>query len=295
MTTTRFFTQFIGLLLALVVASCADHLAPGSGPGRLRVKTLTQIVSDKPGISRVSTFTYDEKGRLSTILAFQLPDSTLGPVEQNTYRYDDQNRLVQHRRDIVRRALFNPATPPYETHDYLYNPAGQVTQILYSSNTGGLLFDVKLAYKDNGKLLSSKQRLVGISGISYNANRTYTFTGDNATLVDAQFAVCRTDGSPCPPGTSSTPYTFDDKINPFYGNYVIPMLTGRVIPVIGGILVNEALYGGLDNYLNLSRNNVLTAGDSRYTYTYNTANLPTSRVVTGQYATETLYYTYETY
>jgi YD repeat-containing protein len=301
MTTNRFRVHLASLLLVAGLSSCADHLKPEPGPDRLRVKTLTQTSSDAPGIRKVSTLTYDGQGRLSAILAYQSPDSTLVPVEQNTYQYDALNRLTKHRRQFYRRPLILPSSLPdllYEEEEYVYGPTGPPTQLLYFNNTGGgpLWYTVDLAYSSTtGRLLSARQRLSPTNGVSYRVYRTFTFTGDNITSVDADYSFCAM-GGPCNTGLVTSAYTFDDKLNPFYGVYVIPIPTGRVIPVLGGILTTEDYYGGVDNLFNLSRNNVLTGNGPVYTYTYNSANLPTSRSTTDRFGlTTTLTFDYETY
>jgi len=67
-------------------------------------------------------------------------------------------------------------------------------------------------------------------------------------------------------------YTFDDKINPFYGTYIIPA-PGVFMPFAGIGLFGPSytLHGGIDNMYNLSQNNVRStvssSGTTSYVYT----------------------------
>lgn len=111
------------------------------------------------------------------------------------------------------------------------------------------------------------------------------------------------DGEPRPlaSGTTDITYSYDDKLNPFYGVFIIPAPGEFVDSPCGG---PNTLYGGFTNRFNFSQNNLLSAQSSNgtstsatpYAYTYNTANLPTSRTTTtGGNVVETLRYEYEPY
>ena len=302
MITNRLFVYLTGLLLAAGLTRCADHRDLEPKPERLRVNMLTHTRSDAPGIQKRSVFSYDAQGRLSTILAYQLPDSTLVPVEHNTYQYDALNRLTRHRRQFYQRTLILPDTLPvlrYEEEEFVYGPTGPPTQLLYSNNAGGggpLWYTVDLGYSnETGKLVTARQRMTFTNfGVGYHVYRTLTFTGDNISSVDTDYSLCVK--STCSTGLTTTPYTYDDKINPFFGIQVIPDPTGRTVNVLSGNLATSDYYGGVDNLYNLSRNNTLSEGGTVYTYTYNSAGLPTRRSTTDRFGlTNTLTFDYETY
>ncbi|GAB3755333.1 hypothetical protein GCM10028817_23300 [Spirosoma pomorum] len=103
------------------------------------------------------------------------------------------------------------------------------------------------------------------------------------------FSVFRTGGSPTAPAVYSrsvnTTYTFDDRLNPFYGVFIIPAPgVFHSFAGAGSFGPYYTLYGGTDNLFNLSRNNVLSAvtanGTITYSYTYNSSSLPISRITT---------------
>jgi hypothetical protein len=300
--TTRLFVYLGSLLLIASLTRCSDHRDLAPKPERLRVKTLTHTRSDAPGIQKLSVFSYDAQGRLGAILAYQLPDSTLVPVEHNTYQYDALNRLTKHRRQFYQRTLILPDTLPalrYEEEKFIYGPTGPPTQLLYTNNATGsadLWYTVDLAYNSGtGQLTTARQRLTPTEfGIGYHVYRTLTFTGDNVSSVETDYSLCAK--SACSSGLTTTPYTYDDKINPFFGIQVIPNPTGRIVSVLSGNLTTSDYYGGVDNLYNLSRNNTLSEGGTVFTYTYNSANLPTSRSTTDRFGlTNTLTFEYETY
>ncbi|MFD2935050.1 hypothetical protein [Spirosoma flavum] len=294
MNTTHLRKWLICLLLLVGFLGCTDHripaVTPGSGSNRLRVKTITQ---DQPGnTAKVSAFKYDSQGRLSLIVGFQTPDSTMGPVENSVYTYDAQNRLTQLRREVVRRSGSSPN--PVEVYTFSYNMASQVAQLLHSPST----FGVGLQYASDNRL-SGYAKGINVAGLQSSGGGTFTFTGNNLTFATETLSVIRSGGPSIPvySRSTNTTYTFDDKTNPFYGPFIIP--TPGVfgpMPVSGSFGPYYSYYGGIDNLLNLSQNNVLSAGNSTYAYTYNGASLPTSRITTTSgTVTETLHYDYETY
>ena len=122
----------------------------------------------------------------------------------------------------------------------------------------------------------------------------FTFTGNSLTSVAASSTGTGL-GGPLGPQSRNVTFTYDTNINPFYGVFVIPA------PYIyatapGGIINFYTFYGGIANELTLSQNNVLSGDGATYSYTYNAANLPTSRTTTtGGSVTETLRFEYETY
>ncbi|GAB2554638.1 hypothetical protein [Spirosoma areae] len=284
----------LSLLFVATVLSCIDHrvpvVSPGSGPERLRVKTITQETPNSP--TKVSAFKYDSQNRLSLIIGYETPDSSVAPVENTTYQYDGQNRLTQVQHTFVRRA------PLYsfdgDTYTYSYNGAGQVSNLRHSPST----LSISPSYT-SGNQPSGYGKSVNVAGLIYSAGGTFAFTGNNLTLATATVKIIRLGGPMVPvvDGTTSTPFTFDDKVNPFYGVFLIPA-PGRFGPGVGNAATSTiyTYYGGIDNLFNLSQNNVLSAGSTTYNYAYNSANLPTIRITTtGGTAVETLYYEYETY
>ncbi|UFH52607.1 hypothetical protein [Spirosoma sp. KNUC1025] len=301
MKATHLLLWFVCLLFASVeFFGCQDHVIPGvppgSGPSRLRVKTLTQIippdgnVNSVSSLTNISAFEYDAQGRLGKINTFYAPSNT--PAEVNTYQYDAQNLLTEHKREIV-------SLNYTEKHQYSYS-GGQVNNILYLNNAGSggsppvPWFNVHYNYS-NGILTSSKQSLLQSIGISFLKEFAYGFTDNNLTSLTVTGGINK--GGPAFPTTSTSTSTYDNKVNPFYGVYIIP-LPGKVINVISGGLLDFAFYGGLDNLLNLSRNNLLASAPSNtsYSYQYNGNNLPTQRITTtNSKVVETLTYEYETY
>lgn len=288
---------YLGLTVGFL--SCEDHRIPAVSPGsvtdRMRVKTVTQEVADMGGrkinsAQKISSFNYDAQGRLSMINTFQSPDSTVAPVENTVFEYDAQNRLTHARREIVRRSGSIPN--PYELYTYSYNAAGQMTQLNYTSGDANN-WEIKLQY-DAGNHLKSSYKVFSISGIFYSESNEYTFTGKNVTSVIRTTMLTRTLTTT---NTGTINFTYDTNINPFYGIFVIPApFIGQLSNPQGGNLSYYTYYGGIDNLLNLSQNNLLNDGSSTYAYTYNGSHLPTTRTTTYQgRVTETLHYEYENY
>ncbi|RYC69689.1 hypothetical protein [Spirosoma sordidisoli] len=293
------------LVLPLLVgwlAACNDHVnpstLPGSAPGRLRVKTITRESPNNP--TSVSAFQYDGQGRLVLIVGYFLPDSSAAPVENTVYQYNAQNQLTQVQRTTVRRGSGS------ETYTLNYNGAGQVSGLVHQPST----FSLGLSYLPNGQP-SGYSKGISVGGLSFNGGGGFTFTGFNLTQTTENYNVIRLGGPSIPVASrsSSTNYAYDDKINPFYGVFIIPApgLFGPS-PVSGSFGPYYTLYGGVDNQLNLSQNNPTRkqenvtsssfVGDiqTTYTYTYNPSYQPISRVSTVSSAiTETLTYTYELY
>ena len=301
---SRILIYFTFLLIG-GLSACSDHrvpaVAPGSTTTRMRVKTLTLDLPDNK--TKVSAFRYDAQGRLSSILTYQTPDSTVSAVEYNNYQYDGQNRLTQLRRE----AFGNPRTnaPAVEQYQYSYNAAGQVSSLLYSSG-GALVFTVGLGYTATNLLAVSGKRFV-IPGIDYRETNGFVFTGNNPTTINNSITVIARGGPPMTSSSTAT-LTYDNKVNPFYGVYVIPapLPSGFNNPTFGPNFIVDTYFGGVDNALNLGQNNVLTqgggtsqGGTALYQYQYNAADLPTVRVRTitvGAVATvQTLRFEYESY
>lgn len=295
---THLYQWLFSLLFFAAFSGCTDHrvpaVTPGSGANKLRVKTITQETPNNP--TKVSAFKYDGQNRLSLIIAYQLPDSSVAPVENSVYTYDSQNRLTQLQRDIVRRGSGS------ETYTFSYNGAGQVSGLRHLPST----FSIGLAYTPDNRA-SGYSKSLNVGGLDYSGGGTFTFTGNNLTLATNRVRIIRQGGPPIPvvDASTSTNFTFDDKVNPFYGVFLIPA-PGVFGPSAGSGVTNPiyTYYGGIDNPLNLSQNNVLsavsvtgsTATTTTYAYTYSSANLPTSRTTTtGGAVVETLRFEYENY
>ncbi|GAB3270642.1 hypothetical protein GCM10027347_41450 [Larkinella harenae] len=283
--------------------SCDDHRIPAVSPGsvidRLRIKSITQEIPDMSArvsaTQKVSMFSYDAQNRLSMILTYQTPDSTQAPVEQSIYTYDAQNRLTQLRREIVRRSGTNPT--PVETYLYSYNIAGQVSQLDYNNNLDGGDNSWKVLFQYHPtNVLKSSAKSFSLYPISYREESEYTFTGRNLTQAVVTSTLSRAPASSST-GTQTINFTHDTGLNPFYGVFVIPApFKVQLSNPRSGILDYYTYFGGFDNLFNLSRNNVLSDGTNTYAYTYNSANLPTSRTTTSKgEVTEILTYDYESY
>jgi hypothetical protein len=299
MNTTRLLTGFIGLLLAGTLMSCEDHRSQVVTPGanRLRVKRIEQqVTTASPPVTTLMDFAYDGQNRLSSILAYRTPDSTAFPVEQTLYQYDAQNRLTGVRRSEIRRGS---RTDGYGLE---YNASGQLQRLIASS-----AIYISPRY-DAGNQLTGYFKDIGVGGLTSTGSGSFTFTSGNLTAASESFAVYRSgQGGGAPPvyarGFQAT-YTYDATgINPFYGTFIIPapgvfLFDPGSSASLGPIYT---LYGGLDNFFNLSRNNVETVSgtgitETRYSYTYNAAGLPTSRTTTtAGNVTEVLRFEYESY
>jgi YD repeat-containing protein len=295
MKTKRLLAGILCLLIAGEFMGCSDHLGQVITPGanRMRVKTITQVTGTA-SVSMVSAFSYDVQGRLNLITAYQLPDSTVAPVENTLYQYDAQSRLTQVRHTTVRRGSNS------ETYTLTYNSTNQVVQLSNSIST----FNISPQY-NSGNLVTGYRKGIAVGGLSSTGGGTLTFTGNNVTASSDVFSVFRTGGSPTAPAVYSrsinTTYTFDDKLNPFYGVFIIPAPgVFHSFAGTGSFGPYHTLYGGTDNLFNLSRNNVLVAvtanETTNYRYTYNSSSLPTSRITTTTTGiSEILRYDYESY
>lgn len=292
------------VLILIGLAACTDHLTlpgtPGSTVDRLRVKSLTLALPNNQ--SSVSLLRYDAQNRLSSILIYQTPDSTVAPVEYSTYQYDSQNRLTQFRREIVLRPT-GSSPNLVEQYDYRYNAAGQVEGVSHPSG-----YSATFRYNGN-QLVSSVENFSIPVNISYNESNQFTFSGGNLTTTNSTTRIVLR--GPLLETTSTLTSTYDNKRNPFFGIYIIPAPYAQ-----GFFNPNNAnfsqptYYGGFGNQLNLSMNNRLTSNVSTtsntsgtptntstsYQYTYNTADLPITRQTTVNGAvTETLRFEYEPY
>lgn len=283
--------------IAGVFLTCSDHrfpdITPGSGTARLRVKSLTKELPNS--LARVSKFTYDNQGWLSSIITYQTPDSSLAEVENSIYQYDGQNRLTQLRHEAIRYPRGSQPNS-VEVYAYSYNTTGPVTGLSHSPGEPGYV--LTFGYNATGKLASSG-RSYSTGGLRIRGTDLFTFTGNNLTGINVSRTFAGM-GGPEMTSTFSRTFTHDDKVNPFYGSYIIPAAypDGFANPRLSpGLLYTY--FGGIDNMLNLSQNNPLSGyfnGDLTYQYQYNTANLPTVRTTIANSATtETLRFEYESY
>ncbi|GAB3883807.1 RHS repeat domain-containing protein [Spirosoma agri] len=297
-------------LLAGGLVSCFDHrfpdITPGSTPARLRVKSLTEELANN--VVRITAFRYDPQGRLSSLVSFQPPDSSMVTIYYSNFRYDAQNRLIQLQRIAVPspRPAGGVVSGPVENYAYAYNGAGQVSSIAY---TNGLTWSY--TYNSDNRLASASA-VYSHPRFSIRGNLQFTFTGKNLTQTIGGTGITY---QGMPPGTSvgfpgvhSADYTHDDKINPFYGLFVIPSAASGFVNILSGPSTPGALFGGTDSVLTLSQNNVLTetppsgytAETIRYQYQYNAANLPTERTKVTTFpnsssTTDVLRFDYESY
>jgi len=294
---SRFCTQLILVVFAGLLTTCVDHripdITPGSTPLRQRVKSLTQELPNTSA-TKVSLFSYDGQNRLASILTFQAPDSTAAPVELSVYQYDAQNRLTQLRHEVVRRAPFQPN--PIELYTLAYNALGQVSGVSYANG-----FSLVLNYNGANQLTSSSRNFQ-TGGLTQRGSDTFTFTGNNLTALNSPREYSdRGPGGFIGYGNSRT-FTYDDRLNPFFGNYIIPApYPEGFVNLTFGTRAVMTYFGGVDNALNLSPNNALTelisnGTTNTYQYQYNAANLPTVRTrTTNGTVTETLRFAYEGY
>ena len=305
MNTTRLLTGLVGLLLVGMLLSCVDHrsLVVTPGANRLRVKKIEQVTT----VTTVMDFAYDGQSRLSSITSYRTPDSTVAPVEKTLYQYDAQSRLAQVGHSEVRRGSRS------ETYFVGYNSAGQVSGL---SNSPSNFVVVRNYNTVPGPPLSDYSKTTGAGGIVSSGGGSFTFTAGNLTGVSETLSVFRA-GEPAqaPPIYSRSlqaTYTYDvSGINPFYGNFIIPA-PGVFLPApLVSFGPFYTLYGGIDNPFNLSPMNVETSlvvitgatnggpsgtTNTRYTYTYNAAGLPTSRTTNvANNVTEILRFDYESY
>lgn len=241
----------------------------------------------------MSAFKYDAKGRLSLIVGYQTPDSSIAPIENTVFQYNDQNRLTQVQHAQVRRGSAS------ETYTLTYNGEGQVVGVQNMPSTVSVTIQYNAANQP-----STYTKGLNVSGLTANGNGSFTFTGNNVTASTDLFVVSRLGEPSSAPKygwSANTTFAYDTKLNPFYGVFIIPA-PGVFLPAagVGSFGPFYTYYGGIDNQLNFSQNNVASAINggvvTLYSYTYNAANLPTKRVTaSGNSVLETLYFDYENY
>lgn len=273
------------------------------GANRLRVKRIEQVTT----VTTAMDFAYDGQNRLSSITSYRTPDSTAAPIEKTLYQYDTQSRLIQVQHSEVRRGSRS------ETYFLAYNSAGQLSSL---SNSPSNFVVVRNYNTVPGSPLSDYSKTTGAGGIvSGGSSGSFTFTAGNLTGVSEAFSIFRAGEPQTIPIYSRSlqaTYTYDvSGINPFYGNFIIPA-PGVFLPApLMSFGPFYTLYGGIDNPFNLSPRNVETSlivitgatnegpsgtTNTRYTYTYNSAGLPTSRsTIISNIVAEILRFDYESY
>ena len=281
------------ILFISTVLSCTDHLLPDPLPNRQRIKSLTQVLPETDGATFVSSFAYNPQNQLEFIYSSPIPASIPGKRAITRYSYDSNKNISQ-----VYRSFDDGVNE--ETYQYTTGSFGQVSQLDYN---GGGSDIYNMFFNFNGQQLNTSSRRFKFSSVSYIQDIVYHFTGLNLSSADYTTTVMRN-----VPATSSgtLAFTYDDKMNPFFGMPVIPAPNGPPRPTSGNFNY-YTFSGGLDNLIYLNRNNVLSETSSSpsektYEYTYNSDGLPLTRITkrknTQQNQTvveETLAFEYETY
>jgi hypothetical protein len=297
-------TRFLIFLLLLAggLSGCLDHRIPSITPGlpvsRLRVKKMILELPDN--VAKVSLFNYDTKGRLNSILIYQTPDSTISELDYNYYRYDEQDRLTGYRREVVLYPRGNRENA-IDTYSFGYDETDKLNQMAHLNG-----FFVGFTYGSNNQLTRANKSF-GVPGLAIREVDSFTSTGNNLTGFQYDVSITAMGGLPFGgPGNTNT-YTHDDKLNPFYGVFLIPAPYPKgFVYLLNNYAQAITYFGGTDNVLNLSQNNVLTEtslnSKTTYQYQYNAANLPTVRVKTTtatkpfeSVSVETLRFEYESY
>lgn len=287
------------LLVGLLTQACQDHMLSPAQTGapalRLRVKALTEDLPNNA--TKITTFSYDSQGRLSSLLAYQTPDSAQANIERSTYQYDGQNRLIRQQRQLIVRpnTLFFTG-PVTDGHTFTYNTSNRIAEIrylasFYAFTPGVLSYDPSVLNSPNAlNQLATLQysptgQLVGSTKVSYfqgspglvTTNQTYSYTNQDLTSSNAIQLQTGT-------LVSNTTYalSYDNQTNPFYGSYVI----GRYFGGIGE---------GFQNLNTLSPHNITSLGGVTYRYEYNSSGLPTVRYTYTDKLIQTLRFTYESY
>ncbi|MEO6283176.1 MAG: hypothetical protein ABIN80_23875 [Dyadobacter sp.] len=291
MKTPSFSIWSLGLILWLLIISCVDHEEPN--PDRLRVAKLTRVLPDAPTDSIVSLFLYNQIGKVGSLLTSVKWGAPGSPSEQSEYQYDGQGRLSQMKRTL--------STGGSELYLYTYDGWGKLTFIKYTGG-GNDFYDFVLTYDGSGQLLSTR-RSFSISGIKYEQANALTFGMDNVSSVSS---VTKLERNITTTSTVTTDFGYDNHTNPFYGLFLIPAPEKIPMPSSGNFNL-YTYYGGVNNLLHLSKNNLSSANvkgasQTLYEYTYNASGLPTIRKTWVKFTLEqppvlkeTLIYEYETY
>jgi len=292
MKTTYLFTCLLCSILPLVLISCTDHHEPGLD--KMRVRTLTREIPAEPGVKYISLLQYDSQGRLGTVFSYQTPDSAISQTQTSSYQYDQQGRLSQMDRTLSQGGS--------ERYVYSYDQTGKSSKIRYTG-ADNEFYDFTFNYDSDGSLLSTRRYFNYFSALSFEQVHAYTFSLGNVSSLVSTTTVVK-----AVPGTSivATLLVYDGHPNPFYGVVLIPAPTKIGAPSTGNF-GQYTYYGGIDNFLHMSKNNLVLSlvkgfSQTSYEYTYNASGLPVSRrtlvkAMLDQPAVllETLLYEYENY
>ena len=283
------------LLLLSIVLSCTDHFPPDPLPNHQRIKKITQTLPDEPGITYITNFSYTPQGdSLKQLQSYKVPDDPQGLYPVVTRYSFRSGGAVDVQRNFT--SLF-----PGEFFGYLVNAEGKALQINYynKQNDNYLMF-----FTYNGSQLESSRKTFKFSSVSFEQKIWYFFAGNNLSSVKYETTLVKNIPSVT---NSESQFTYDDKVNPFYGMLVIPASNvGAATPTTGNFY-QYTFAAGLDNFMHLSRNNVLsekssTLSETTYSYEYNADGLPTKRITMKKntpqdqpYVAETIIIEYETY
>lgn len=237
-------TFFVALAFVLTFGSCTDHQVPEES--RWRVKSLSRVLPDKPGIKYISQFTYDPAGKIAAIFTYQTPDSINSPTEKSVYFYDNAGRLFQ-----MERTLSSSGSERYAYH---YDQWENVSSINYTAAPKDY-YDMTFSYDGSGKLMTSKRTFSFFSDLSFEQLNTYSFSNDSLSAVNSKTTLMK--GVTPQSSEVNSILAYDGHKNPFFGNHIIPAPGGLASPTTTGIFGYYTYYGGIDNLLHLSKNNLV--------------------------------------
>ena len=243
----------ISLCLTLSLAACNDHRLVPSGQ-RFR---LTSVSSGNSQEKRTVNYTYTDGNKLqSSASRFE----SRGAISFTTtqFNYDSQGRLIT-------TEAMSSLSGSSQRVTVGYDAAGNLTSARTESFSPGNPVRITEETFTYG---SGKYPTV-VTSVNENFTATYTYTYTNENITQTS----RTSTSPSsPPSTTVELFTYDDKINPYYG--------------LVGIGYGPSTF---------SKNNVISAGSS---YSYDSNGLLTQISTPGTPAMggpSTTTYSYEFY
>lgn len=286
------FLSFSVLLCCVSLLACTDHVEPGME--HLRIKKLTRTLPYQHGYSIVSVLGYDREGKLDSVYSYQTADSAHSPTETSKFLYDTQGRLAQMTRTL--------STGGSERYVYTYDGAGKLVSIRYTGGDNDY-YDFTLKYDGAGNWMETTRSFHFYSSIAYRQQNQYTFSSGNLARLISTSTVEKV-----VPATSvsTTDYVYDGHPNPFSGIPLIPAPVGIASPSSGNFS-HYTYCGGVDNFLNLSKNNPTSSNikgysQTLYQYQYNASGLPETRATLVKplldqpaVLSETLVFQYEAY
>lgn len=286
---------FLRLILLLIPVinflSCSDHLPPETPSVKQRIKSITRTLPNDGSISNITTFSYSQNGNLSNLKSYQTPDSNVAIRGHSVVQITD-GKLKE-----ISRKLTNLSE---EHYIFTYDPSGKPTTLDYDAGNSDVY---KMIFQYSGNKLQSSSRKFTFTPIVYDQFLTYTFTGENLSSVNSTTVLSKNLTSTT---TSASVFTYDNNINPFFGSVIIPAPDAISRPTQGNFNY-YTYFGGFNNFLHLSKNNVtseITSNneETTYTYTYNSEGRPLSRIKMQKYPplnnnvlVETLKFEYESY